>query len=242
MARDTIFRISSMTKPVTAVAALILVEECELRLDDPVDALLPEPRESPGSPALRQPARRHRACGPARSPCANLLTFRLGYGIVAEPPGLYPVQDALNELNLGQGPPGSVARPRPTNGSAASHASTHASTGREVDVQHRLPTCWAFSSRARPVSRSRTFSARTHLRAPRACVTPGSTFGPARSTGSRPATRPTPTPGALSVHDEPGGQWSRPPAFPSGSGRTWSRRSTTSSRSADAGELRHPRR
>src|SRR5437763_13260933 len=39
---DTIFRISSMTKPVTAVAALILVEECRLRLDEPVDRLLPE--------------------------------------------------------------------------------------------------------------------------------------------------------------------------------------------------------
>ena len=39
---DTIFRISSMTKPVTAVAAMILVEECVLRLDDPVDDLLPE--------------------------------------------------------------------------------------------------------------------------------------------------------------------------------------------------------
>ena len=39
---DTIFRISSMTKPVTAVAAMILVEECVVRLDDPVDELLPE--------------------------------------------------------------------------------------------------------------------------------------------------------------------------------------------------------
>jgi CubicO group peptidase (beta-lactamase class C family) len=40
--RDTIFRISSMTKPITAVAAMILVEECKLRLDEPVDRLLPE--------------------------------------------------------------------------------------------------------------------------------------------------------------------------------------------------------
>src|SRR5208282_4334201 len=40
--RDAIFRIASMTKPVTAAAALILVEECKLRLDDPVDRLLPE--------------------------------------------------------------------------------------------------------------------------------------------------------------------------------------------------------
>src|SRR4051812_41256830 len=40
--RDSIFRVSSMTKPVTAAAAMILVEECMLRLDDPVDDLLPE--------------------------------------------------------------------------------------------------------------------------------------------------------------------------------------------------------
>src|ERR1700684_3816518 len=39
---DTIFRIASMSKPFTAVAALILVEECVLRLDDPVDEFLPE--------------------------------------------------------------------------------------------------------------------------------------------------------------------------------------------------------
>src|SRR5689334_22991361 len=42
MRRDTIFRIASLTKPITAVAAMILVEECALRLDDPVDPLLPE--------------------------------------------------------------------------------------------------------------------------------------------------------------------------------------------------------
>ena len=42
MRRDTIFRIASMTKPITAAAAMILVEECRLRLDEPVDRLLPE--------------------------------------------------------------------------------------------------------------------------------------------------------------------------------------------------------
>ena len=40
--RDTIFRIASMSKPITAVATMLLVEECVVRLDDPVDALLPE--------------------------------------------------------------------------------------------------------------------------------------------------------------------------------------------------------
>jgi CubicO group peptidase (beta-lactamase class C family) len=42
MRRDTIFRVASMTKPVTAVAAMILVEEAEIRLDDPIDRWLPE--------------------------------------------------------------------------------------------------------------------------------------------------------------------------------------------------------
>src|SRR5712691_12770381 len=42
MKRDTIFRIASITKPITAVAAMILVEECKVRLDEPVDRLLPE--------------------------------------------------------------------------------------------------------------------------------------------------------------------------------------------------------
>ena len=40
--RDSIFRIASMTKPIVAVGALLLVEECKLRLEDPVDELLPE--------------------------------------------------------------------------------------------------------------------------------------------------------------------------------------------------------
>jgi CubicO group peptidase (beta-lactamase class C family) len=42
MQRDSIFRIASMTKPITAVGSMILVEECKLRLDDPVDEFLPE--------------------------------------------------------------------------------------------------------------------------------------------------------------------------------------------------------
>ena len=40
--RDAIFRIASMTKPVTTLAALMLVEEGKLRLDDPITRWLPE--------------------------------------------------------------------------------------------------------------------------------------------------------------------------------------------------------
>src|SRR5580765_7237500 len=42
MARDTIFRIASITKPIVAVAAMMLVEECRLRLDDSIEPWLPE--------------------------------------------------------------------------------------------------------------------------------------------------------------------------------------------------------
>jgi CubicO group peptidase (beta-lactamase class C family) len=42
MRLDTIFRICSMTKPVTSVAAMILVDEGKLRLDDPVSKYIPE--------------------------------------------------------------------------------------------------------------------------------------------------------------------------------------------------------
>jgi CubicO group peptidase (beta-lactamase class C family) len=41
MPRDAIFRLSSMTKPVIALAAMMLVEEGKLRLDSPVGQLLP---------------------------------------------------------------------------------------------------------------------------------------------------------------------------------------------------------
>jgi len=40
--RDPTVRMASMTKPIAAVATMILVEDCKLRLDEPVDRLLPE--------------------------------------------------------------------------------------------------------------------------------------------------------------------------------------------------------
>ncbi|GHG86125.1 serine hydrolase domain-containing protein [Streptomyces lanatus] len=59
---DTLWRIYSMTKPVTSVAALLLVEEGKLSLDDPVDRHLPgfaEPRvyvSGSGSDVVTRPA------------------------------------------------------------------------------------------------------------------------------------------------------------------------------------------
>ena len=42
MKLDTIFRIYSMTKPVTSVAVLMLLEAGKLKLDDPVSRYIPE--------------------------------------------------------------------------------------------------------------------------------------------------------------------------------------------------------
>jgi CubicO group peptidase (beta-lactamase class C family) len=42
MARDSIFRIASITKPITAAAVMLLVDDGTIGLDDPVDSWLPE--------------------------------------------------------------------------------------------------------------------------------------------------------------------------------------------------------
>jgi CubicO group peptidase (beta-lactamase class C family) len=41
LAEDSIFRIYSMTKPITSVAIMMLVEECKIALDDPVSKFIP---------------------------------------------------------------------------------------------------------------------------------------------------------------------------------------------------------
>ncbi len=69
MTRDGIFRIYSMSKPITSVAAMMLVEEGKLKLDDPVDKYIPsfgavqvgveKPDPAGGKPSLELvPARR----------------------------------------------------------------------------------------------------------------------------------------------------------------------------------------
>jgi CubicO group peptidase (beta-lactamase class C family) len=105
--RDTIFRIASMTKAITATAVMMLVEEGKFRRDEPVDRLLPELAE-------RRVLRRLDAdvddTVPAKRPITieDLLTFRCGLGIILAPPGRYPIQKAIADLGIngvGFGPP-----------------------------------------------------------------------------------------------------------------------------------------
>jgi CubicO group peptidase (beta-lactamase class C family) len=97
--RDTIFRLASTTKPITAVGAMILVEECKVRLDDPVDEWLPELK---GRRVLRTIESPLDDTVPAKRPITlrDLLTFRSGYGEVAFFSPTCPLQKALAEARL----------------------------------------------------------------------------------------------------------------------------------------------
>lgn len=109
---DTIFRISSLTKPITAAAAMMCVEECKLRLDEPVDRLLPELADRVVLRSLDGPLD---DTVPASRPITvrDLLTFVWGFGMVLAPPGTYPIQQAMDELQLGQGAPNPPVPPPP---------------------------------------------------------------------------------------------------------------------------------
>ncbi|MGE3507895.1 MAG: serine hydrolase domain-containing protein [Vicinamibacterales bacterium] len=82
MRRDTIFRIASMTKPVTAVALMLLYEEGKWRLNDPVSRFIPSftalkvygGENADGTPKLEDP----------RTPMTmrDLMTHTAGLGYV----------------------------------------------------------------------------------------------------------------------------------------------------------------
>jgi CubicO group peptidase (beta-lactamase class C family) len=65
MARDSIFRIASITKPITAAAAMMLVEDGQITLDDPVGPWLPE---------LASPAVVRTPAGPLRPLTSRSIT------------------------------------------------------------------------------------------------------------------------------------------------------------------------
>jgi len=103
MRRDTIFRIASISKPIAAAAAMVLLEEGRLRLDDPVDGLLPELADRR---VLRDPDGPLDDTVPAVRPITvrDLLTFRMGLGAMFD----HPFGQAMAQAGLG---PGSDSEP-----------------------------------------------------------------------------------------------------------------------------------
>ncbi|BBG01372.1 MULTISPECIES: serine hydrolase domain-containing protein [Pseudonocardia] len=111
--RDTVVRIASITKPVVAVAALGLVEDGVLDLDDPLTGWLPELAEPR---VLRHEAAELDDTVPARRAItlADLLSYRCGIGMLPRFTADLPVQRAYADARLGSdGPPGRYQPPPP---------------------------------------------------------------------------------------------------------------------------------
>src|SRR6201994_3311742 len=103
--RDAIFRIASLTKPVTGVAAMLLIEDGAMALDDPVERWLPE---LSARRVLRSYDARLSDTVPAQRPITveDVLSFRLGFGSIFTPEALPVVQAAEGGLELKTlGPP-----------------------------------------------------------------------------------------------------------------------------------------
>jgi CubicO group peptidase (beta-lactamase class C family) len=217
MQRGTIFRISSMTKPVTAVAAMILVEECKLRLDEPVDELLPE---LAGRRVLKRLDGPLDETVPAKRPITlrDLLAFRMGFGQMIASPDAYPILKAAGELQIGMGPPDPSATPAPDEWMRRLGT---------LPLMHQPGEAWMYNTGsdvlgvliARAAGQPLETFLRERIFEPLGMRDTGFSV-PAGQLG-RFATSYSiePAGGAIVVFDPAaGGQWNSPPAFPSGAG------------------------
>jgi CubicO group peptidase (beta-lactamase class C family) len=103
MERDTVFAVASIGKPVTAVSALMLVEDGVLDLDDPVDPWLPE---LAGRRVIRSLDADLDDTVPVARPITlrDLLTMRMGLGAIFADPAGSPLLARMAELGLAPGP------------------------------------------------------------------------------------------------------------------------------------------
>jgi CubicO group peptidase (beta-lactamase class C family) len=218
MRRDTIFRIASMTKPVTAAAAMILVEECKLRLDEPVDQLLPELANRKVLKRLDGPLDE---AVPANRPITlrDLLTFRMGFGSVMAPPDTYPIQKAMRELRIGgDGPPIPDTAPAPDEWLRRLGS---------LPLMHQPGERWMYNTGsdvlgvliARVTGQPLGKFLRERLFEPLGMKDTGFSV-PSAKRGRLPGSYVwNSTTSALAVFDDAGdSHWSRPPAFESGAG------------------------
>lgn len=212
--RDSQFRIASTTKPITAVAALALVDEGLLKLDEPVQRLLPELADrrvlSRMDGPLDDTVEARRAIT-----VRDLLTFTFGFGMVTEmfmPGQPWPVVEAARELALGTlGPPRPDAQPEPD---------TWMTRLGTLPLLAQPGERWLYNTGA---SVTGVLCARAAGQ-PLPDVMSTRIFEPLgmgntafwTTDTSRLPTAYRPTPDGLVVTDPPDGQWSTPPAFPDG--------------------------
>jgi CubicO group peptidase (beta-lactamase class C family) len=217
MRRDTIFRISSMTKPITAAATMILVEECKLRLDEAVDRLLPELAERRVLTRLDAPLD---DTVPAQRSITvrDLLTFRMGFGQMMAPPDAYPILQAANAQQIGMGPPNPSSMPAPDEWMRRLGS---------LPLMHQPGERWMYNTGsdvlgvliARAAGQEFETFLRERIFEPLGMKDTGFSVPAAKLDRLATSYWANAETGALEVFDEAaGGQWSRPPVFPSGAG------------------------
>ncbi|MDG4767978.1 serine hydrolase [Solwaraspora sp. WMMD406] len=207
MAADTICRLGSMGKPIVAACAMTLVEDCTLRLDDPVDDLLPE---LANMTVLADPAGPLDDTVPAHRPITlrDLLVYTIGTGMVPAEPGTVPISDALS--TLGKPPPDEWIRRLGA-----------------LPLVHQPGDRWMYDTAAdltgvlvaRATGRSFADALRERICEPLGMTDTGFTVG-GDSVG-RLATayeRDDAATGGAIVEDGADGRWTRPPVFASGGG------------------------
>jgi CubicO group peptidase (beta-lactamase class C family) len=214
MRRDTLFRISSNTKPMTAAVVLSLVDDGLLDLDGPVDDLLPELADRR---VLLRPDGPLSQTVPAHRPVTvrDLLTFTWGFGMQGAmfmAPEPWPVFTATVERELATwGPPQPAVSPDPD---------TWIARLGELPLLAQPGERWLYQSGAQVLG----VLASRAAKAPYADVLQERLFGPLgmkdtafyTTATSRLATAYERRDGQLVVFDPPDGQWSRPPAFADG--------------------------
>lgn len=214
VARDSLFRIASTTKPITAMATLALVDEGLVELDEPVQRLLPELADRRVLTRIDGPLE---DTVPAQRPITvrDLLTFTFGFGMVMEmftAPSPWPVVAATAELSLKTiGPPAPGTQPDPDTWIARLGL---------LPLMAQPGQRWMYNTGAQVLG---VLCARAAGQ-PFPEVLSSRIFEPLgmRDTAfwtqstERLATSYQPTPNGLVINDPPDGAWSRPPAFPDG--------------------------
>jgi CubicO group peptidase (beta-lactamase class C family) len=212
--RDSLFRIASVTKPITGVATLALIEEGLIGLHSPVNELLPE---------LARPRVLRRMDGPlddtvpAARPITtrDLLTFTFGFGAVtemfmAEQP--WPVAAVADDLGLAAfGPPDPGNQPDPDSW-LARFGSLPLLAQPGEQWMYNTGACVLGVLLARAAGQSFGEVLRTRVFEPLGM--PDTAFW--TSQPGRLATAYRPTPDGLLVRDPTDGAWSSPPAFEDG--------------------------